>query len=51
MFETSLSLPKEPIVTVTTTENRGRTVEEVAESCLERIIKVSDTAPPVIRDP
>ena len=50
MFGTSLSLPKEPIVTVTTTENRGRTVEEVAESCLERIIKVSDTAPPVIRD-
>ena len=30
MFETSLSLPKEPIVTVTTTENRGRTVEELS---------------------
>ena len=49
MFETSLNLPKEPIVNVMT-QNRGRTVEEVADRCLQIIIAVSDTAPPVIRD-
>ena len=33
-----------------TTENRGWTVEEVADRCLQRIIAVSDNAPPEIRD-
>ncbi len=50
MFETSLNLPKEPIVSVGTTQNRGWTVEEVADRCLQRIIAVSDKAPPEIRD-
>ena len=50
MFETSLNLPKEPIVSVGTTQNRGWTVEEVADRCLQRIIAVSDNAPPEIRD-
>ena len=50
MFETSLDLPKDPIVKVVTTNNRGLTVEEVAELCLEKIVSVADTAPPAIKD-
>ena len=50
MFETSLNLPKDPIVNVITTDNRGLTVEEVAELCLEKIVSVADTAPPAIKD-
>ena len=41
MFELGLNLPKEPIVEVLTTENRGFTVEEIADRCLKRIIAVS----------
>ena len=40
MFDLGLNLPKEPIVEVLTTENRGWTVEEVADRCLQRIIAV-----------
>ena len=50
MFELGLNLPKEPIVEVLTTENRGFTVEEIADRCLKKIIAVSDSAPPEIRD-
>ena len=50
MFELGLNLPKEPIVEVLTTENRGFTVEEIADRCLKKIIAVSDNAPPEIRD-
>jgi len=37
-------------VDVLTTENRGFTPEEVAERCANKIISISDTADPVIRD-
>jgi hypothetical protein len=37
-------------VDVKTTENRGFTPEEVAERCADKIISISDTADPVIRD-
>jgi len=37
-------------VEVKTTSNRGFTPEEVAERCAEKIISISDTANPVIRD-
>ncbi len=37
-------------VGVRTTSGRGFTPEELAEQCVEKIIAVSDTAPPVIRD-
>ena len=37
-------------VDVKTTSNRGFTPEEVAERCAEKIISISDTANPVIRD-
>lgn len=37
-------------VDVKTTENRGFTPEEVAERCADKIISISDSANPVIRD-
>jgi len=51
MFEFNVSVPKDkPIVGVRTTDNRGFTPEEVAETCANKIVAVSDTAPPAIRD-
>lgn len=38
------------IVEVQTTHHRGFTPEEVAERCLDKLLSVSDTAPPAIRD-
>ena len=37
-------------VGVVTTNNRGLTPEEITTMCLDKIISVSDTAPPAIRD-
>lgn len=37
-------------VQVHTTQHRGFTPEEVAERCLNRIMSVSEDAPPVIRE-
>lgn len=37
-------------VGVKTTNNRGFTPEEVAELCVDRLMIVSNDAPPVIRD-
>ncbi|CAB4190315.1 hypothetical protein UFOVP1288_53 [uncultured Caudovirales phage] len=37
-------------VSVTTTSGRGATPEEITERALNRIIAVSGTAPPVIRE-
>jgi len=37
-------------VDVVTTDNRGLTPEEITATCLDKIIAVSDTAPPAIRD-
>ena len=37
-------------VEVHTTQNRGFTPEEIAERCAAKIINVSDSAPPAIRD-
>jgi hypothetical protein len=46
-----LTIPRDkPIVSVRTTEGRGFTPEELAEQCVAKILAVSDTAPPVIRD-
>ena len=50
MFELKADITQTPIVNVTTTQNRGFTPEEVAERCVEKIISVSDTAHPGIRD-
>ena len=35
---------------VITTNNRGHSPDEVARLCVDRIMSVSDTAPPAIRD-
>ena len=51
MFKIDISVPKdEPVVGVRTTENRGFTPEELSEQCVEKIISVSDSAHPGIRD-
>ena len=38
------------IVEIQTSNHRGFTPEEVAERCLNKLLSVSDTAPPAIRD-
>jgi len=38
------------IVEVQTTQHRGFTPEEVADRCLTKLLSVSDTAAPAIRD-
>jgi len=51
MFELKLDLPKDsPIVGVRTTDNRGFTPNELAEQCTQKLISVSDSAHPGIRD-
>ena len=50
MFKFNIDIPKEPIVNIKTTENRGFTPDEVAERCVEKLISVSDNAHPAIRD-
>ena len=51
MFNLELSVDKNvQLVEVNTTDNRGFTPDELAEQCISKIISVSDTAPPAIRD-
>lgn len=51
MFELTLSLPKDqPVVGVRATEKRGFTPEELAQQCADKIVGVSATAHPAIRD-
>lgn len=51
MFEFKLEIPRdEQVVLVNTTSNRGFTPEELAEQCVKRIVSVSDSAHPGIRD-
>jgi hypothetical protein len=51
MFEFKLNIPQnEQVVLVNTTDKRGFTPEELAEQCVNRIVSVSDSAHPGIRD-
>ena len=50
MFKVYVSVSPEPIVAVHTTENRGFTPEEVAARCVDKLMSVSDTAHPLIKD-
>lgn len=50
MASAEMILPSTPIVSVVTTHNRGQTPEELAVRCSERLINVSEGAPPAIRD-
>jgi hypothetical protein len=45
-----MELPKEPIVSVQTTSGRGFTPEEVASRCADKLMYISNSAPPAIRD-
>lgn len=46
-----MDLPRErPLVGIQTTEGRGFTPEEVAARCADKLMFVSDAAPPAIRD-
>ena len=44
-----LGISNEFKVDVVTTQNRGQTPEEVAERCINKIVGISATADPVIR--
>ena len=51
MFELNVNTPQhEQVVLVNTTDGRGFTPEELSEQCVQKLISVSDTAPPAIRD-
>ena len=50
MFEMKVGLSDDFQVGVRTTTNRGFTPEELAQQCAEKIVGVSETAPPAIRD-
>ena len=51
MFELNVNTPQnEQVVLVNTTKARGFTPEELSEQCVQKLISVSDTAPPAIRD-
>ena len=51
MFDLNIDPPKTPgLVNVVTTNNRGFTPDELASQCVKKILSVSDTAPPAIKD-
>ena len=51
MFKIQLDVPQnESLVQVNTTDNRCLSPEELSEQCVEKIISVSDSAHPAIRD-
>ena len=51
MFELKTNTPQnEQVVLVNTTKGRGFTPEELSEQCVQKLISVSDMAPPAIRD-
>jgi hypothetical protein len=51
MFKIQLDVPQnKSLVQVNTTDNRGLSPEELSEQCVEKIISVSDSAHPAIRD-
>lgn len=47
----TMDLPRDvPLVGVHTTQGRGFTPEELAERCADKLVSISDTAHPAIRD-
>ena len=50
MLTQALGMSNDFSVTVETTNNRGFTPEEVAVRCVNRIIGISENAPPAIKD-
>jgi hypothetical protein len=49
-FKLKLDIPDEPFIKVHATQNRGFTPDEVAVRCVDKLMSVSDTAHPSIRD-
>tara|TARA_Y100001938_G_scaffold138184_1_gene203297 strand:- start:347 stop:631 length:285 start_codon:yes stop_codon:yes gene_type:complete len=45
-----MELPKNPIVTVHTSDNKGFSPDEVASRCADKIIQVGDNAPIEIQE-
>ena len=45
-----MELPKDPVVNVYTTKDRGFTPEEIAKRCVDKVVEVGDNAPDAIRD-
>lgn len=50
MITASIGMPSDFKVSVTTTQNRGLTPEELAKMCTDKIMHVSDNAAPEIRE-
>jgi|TARA_A100000172_G_scaffold11227_1_gene6001 hypothetical protein len=50
MLSIKTTMPDDFKVTVGTTNNRGHTPSEVAEMCVNKLMYVSENAPPAIRD-
>jgi hypothetical protein len=50
MFSVDVSVSSAPIVSVHTTTNRGFTPEEVAGRCVDKLMSVSETAHPLIKE-
>lgn len=49
-FTAQLGMPADFKVSVAATENRGLTPEEIVKLCMNKIMAVSETAPPEIRE-
>ena len=47
MFDVNINMPDDFHVDVETTLNRGWTPEEVAHRCVNKLMSVSENAPPV----
>ena len=50
MFSVITEIPSDFKVGVATTINRGHTPAEVAKMCADKLVSVSDNAPPPIKD-
>ena len=51
MFKLDVNVPQNAsLVEIKTSDNRGFTPEELAEQCVQKLISVSDSAHPGIRD-
>jgi len=50
MFSVTTEIPSDFKVGVETTINRGHTPEEIAKMCADKLVSVSDNAPPPIKE-
>lgn len=50
MFKVEVGVPNEPFVVVHTTQGRGFSPDEVAGRCVDRLMSVSESAHPLIKE-